>query len=121
MINTQSNPKAQGVHVPQGRDVDHPPRTILNVVPMQMFGVEYTDDSGQKHITTVVRAGNMIYFAPNGELWTSQLTPLKAEWFAKQFLAKAGSPDAPDVIPVKDTVEVMPERTPVEAPKENVG
>ena len=106
--NSNGNIKSQGVRGNANylSDEQGTPQTLVNVTPMEFFGVEFIDGDGKRHITTVVRTGNALWFAPNSEQWTSQLKPA-AKWFKERFEVMAGKPGASLEVPKVDTVDVM--------------
>jgi hypothetical protein len=102
--------RPNGVQVPQGQlsPGQGTPRTVTNFAEVQTYGVEYVDDSGNKHVTLALRIGGTWHLAPNGENYAASLRALKGDtWLAKALEEKHG--DAlPATVPDKDAVDVLP-------------
>lgn len=81
------------------------PKTIMQMAEGRMFAVEFGDESGQKHVTTVFVVGNQVYFPLDAEKWTSALRPA-ASWFAKEALRRIAEQNHTTVSD-EDSVDVI--------------
>jgi len=113
--NNSTDPRFRGVTTPDPVDnINAPPKTVTNVMPIQFFAVEFGDDEGRKHTTVVAHMGGMIYMDPSGEDWAKRQRAMPpASWFGQQTqkmidqggFAKAEKPSEP--LPKEDKVDIM--------------
>jgi hypothetical protein len=121
-----ANTRPQGVQIPQGQlqaQGQGAPKSVVHVVPAEMVAVQYADENGDLHNTMLVKVGNQVYHAPNGEQWARQLRPA-ATWLADHVNKEIDSHAAPipddavDVFP-KDEVNVAVQETTEEIDAQN--
>ena len=54
------------------------PNTVVHVVPMQPFAVQYFDEHGKETNTIVYKMGSTVYFDRNAERWAAGLSQAAA-------------------------------------------
>lgn len=102
-------PPRQGVQIPAGQlqeDGIAEPKTVLHIAPAQMVAVQYADEHGKKHNTVLLKVGDTVYHAPDGERWAAGLKQASG-WLANAVIAEidSGSVSVPD----KDNVDIYPQ------------
>lgn len=101
-------PGRQGVQIPAGQLQEEglaPPKTVLHVAPAQMVAVQYADEHGKKHNTVLLKVGDTVYHAPDGERWASGLKQA-AGWLASAVTAEVDSNSVS--VPNNDKVDIYP-------------
>ena len=87
------------------------PRTLSGFAEAKSYGIEYTDDDGNKHTTIGMYIGGQWYLPPNGENYASTLRPLKSDtWLAKSLEERResdGGSVAGGGVPGQDNVDVV--------------
>lgn len=85
-----------------------PIKTLMHCVPVQMFALEFGDESGARKATFVFKVGDVIYSDPNGEQWAANLrTVPKTSWLHKQITEAAAALEKSDDVPKQDAVDIM--------------
>lgn len=99
-----------GVMVPddQLRQERGTPNTVGAVQPTEMVAVLFFDEHGRGHKTVMLRAGDDLYHAPNGEQWSAALRPA-APWLKEKVMKELDVEKVP--IPTEDTVDIVAQKS----------
>lgn len=80
-----------------------PNNSLLHLVPMEQFAIQYVDGDGQVRTGVVVKVGNAYYIPENAESWTNNLKPA-TDWLRDIVKARLESKEA---VPSSDAVDLM--------------
>jgi hypothetical protein len=80
-----------------------PNNSLLHLVPMEQFAIQYVDGGGDLRTGVVVKVGNAYYVPENSEQWTNGLKPA-ADWLRDIVKARLESKEA---VPSSDGVDLM--------------
>lgn len=111
MFGPNQSARPVGVRIPEGQSLEStnlPPLTLVHLVPLEMFGGQYSDETGRLRGGMFVKSGDDFYLVPNGEQWIGQLRPLSNKLLAQAREAYRRLVSPKDAgVPTEDTVDVI--------------
>ena len=110
MMNNPSHRQA-GVRAADGPREYGDPRSVLSLVRLDMYGIQFRDSEGLLHKSVVmVGEDGSVYVPKNGEAWASELQA-SADWLKKgvtdKLTRKEIARTASVELPKTDTVDVL--------------
>lgn len=81
------------------------PNTVVHVIPMQPYAVQYYDENGREVNTIVYKMGDTVYFDRNAERWAAGLAQAAA-YIKDAVNAEQAAFSAPPT-PGDDDVDVL--------------
>jgi hypothetical protein len=111
-MNSVSSGRPNGVVVPQSQlsTGKGAPRQLTGFSEAKSYGIEYTDDDGNKHVTIAQYISGSWYLPPNGENYAATLKPLNADTWLTKLLEERRASDGATVagsLPKSDNVDVI--------------
>ena len=106
-MNFSSNDRGVRSTIPESKNTS--PKTVIGMVPMQMYFAEIGDEAGRRVRVLAFKVGNQWFHDPQAEPsgWFDRLKQIdKNSWLAKALDDKA-EPTTGDV-PKQDTVDIVP-------------
>ncbi len=85
------------------------PNTVVHIIPLQPFAVQYFDETGQEHNTIVYKAGDTVYFDRNAERWAAGLA--QAASYIKDAVNAEHAAFLSPPVPTDDDVDVLATET----------
>lgn len=84
-----------------------PPGTVVNLMEVQTFGIQYADNEGRVLTTMVHRMAGVWYLAPNGENYAATLRPLgTGSKLAKALEERFVNATTTTTVPKSDAVDI---------------
>jgi hypothetical protein len=81
------------------------PNTVVHVIPMQPFAVQYFDEHGKETNTIVYKMGDTVYFDRNAERWAAGLA--QAASYIKDAVNAENAAFLAPPTPGDDAVDVL--------------
>lgn len=109
-MSTAAAARPTGVVVPQSQlrqSSTAAPRTVTGFAEAKTFGIEYTDDDGEKHTTVAMCIGGQWYMPPNGENYAATLRPIKSDTWLGKALEEGRLNTNATSLPKQDSVDVI--------------
>jgi len=84
------------------------PKTVLQMVPLQMFAVEIGDENGRRKRVLAFRVGDSWFHDPVAEPWFDRLRAIaKDVWLAKMLEERFQAANTKASAPKEDTVDIF--------------
>lgn len=84
------------------------PKTVLQMVPLQMYAVEIGDENGKRKRVLAFRVGKQWFHDPVAEPWFDRLREIDGKtWLGKSLEERFIAATTPASAPKEDTVDIF--------------